>query len=144
MNTINQFFLVQHLVSQYRDACFLSSYPYEKRAENALVVSICLVTLSFILASFILMSETLMIWGIGLAGLLFLYTKFNNSRLVKFARKRMALLVWEIQIEKKILQLKSDAHFRLYEFKNVIHDMSKSTIEWQRTAQEAKNILEFR
>ena len=143
MNTLNQFFQVQHAVAQYKDARFFTSFQYEKKMETALTMSICLLALASIISSFIFMSGILLIWGMGLGIALFLYTQFSNSSLLKFIRKSIVSLIWGSSIEQKVSTIKSNARFQLYELKNVIQDMTHNVKEWRNTATEAQNIMDF-
>ena len=144
MNTINQFFRVQHAVAQYKDARFFTTNHYEKKLETALTMTICMMGFASLISSFIFMSTTFLIWGMGLGIALFLYSQFSNSSLFKFIRKSIVSLIWGSLIEQKVYTIKSNARFQLYELKNVIQDMAYNVKEWRNSANTARDIMEFR
>ena len=142
---INDYFKVQRIVKEFKDAKFFTTNHYKTIVEKILFFSAGATNIILYFSAIAQLSNKLLIWSFAVAISMFLLTRFGNDLIItRLITRTIASIIWDAKIDEKVSKIKSDSRDELYLLRETIELMVNADRAWRIVAEDALAIREYR
>lgn len=140
-DTKNKFFSVKASVEKYKDAEFFALHTYTFLIGMYTCMLILFLAAILIFIGIVEGTGSFSSKGIALGVVGFIFAITSNTKPSQFLLKAVTKLLFGSRIAANISKTKKEAKEELYNLKDTILEMEKSSYEWKEIAVKACNIL---